>query len=61
MISRSSKENPYIFFANCANRLFLFLTEGFGRHSGHTFEKFPEEADINKVQLVGNFLNVFLR
>ncbi len=42
------------------NRLFLFLTERFGCHPCHAFEKFPEEADINKVQLVGNFLNVLL-
>ena len=43
------------------NRLFFFLAEGFGRHSCHTFEKFPEEANVNKVQFVGNFLNVLLR
>lgn len=34
------------------NRLFFFLAEGFGRHPCHSLEKFPEEADINKVQLV---------
>jgi hypothetical protein len=34
------------------NRLFLFLAEGFGRHPCHALEKFPEEAYINKVQLV---------
>ena len=49
MISHSPKENPYIFFANCANRLFFFLAEGFGRHPCHAFEKFSEEIDINKV------------
>ena len=62
MISHSPKENPYIFCVRTAeNRLFFFLAEGFGRHPCHALEKFPEEANVNKVQFVGNFLNVLLR